>query len=543
MIDSLQIGEQVACELLAPLFAPTSTTTVILHDLHMDAVALHRHGIRLNECNVLDTQLLHEHLHGDLHVGLSRFLEANRLPKHELKGALKKQMERDVDGAMWAKRPLDKRQLEYAVLDVLCLSCMIPQLTSTYALRTLALVRAASAVRALNASNGDGARLVSFDCDNDYRLCSYELLVASSELELESQDVDKEHVINSNSSLLAQKLHTDETSMDALTELIPDKFQDLLATPEQRYGLMDVVLDKRRRPQAFFGEKRMFLVEDKSVVVEQEDIEGIVQQLGESNIGSDNRVGMDGSLNRISVIRNPKKCDSIIGLTMRVGRAITGNATMIYDLLFSPAFREKSILVVGEPGSGKTTIVREIARVLAEEQNVCIVDTSNEIAGDGDVPHQCVGLARRMMVPSLDTQCQVMVECVQNHTPHVMVIDEIGRPKEVDAARTVKQRGVRIVASAHGSFRSMMKNKQLKGLLGGFEQVIKTGGVPKTERVSAPTFEVVIEVQRKSYHQWVVIPDVDKAVDSVLLGAQYQAQVRLRDPDSPGKFNMTLAKH
>jgi stage III sporulation protein SpoIIIAA len=212
---------------------------------------------------------------------------------------------------------------------------------------------------------------------------------------------------------------------------------------------------------------------------------------------------------------------------------------MVYDLLFSPAFRDMSILVVGEPGSGKTTIVREIARVLAEEQNVCIIDTSNEIAGDGDVPHHCVGLARRMMVPSLDTQSQVMVECVQNHTPHVMVIDEIGRPREVDAARTVKQRGVRIVASAHGSFRSLMKNAQLKGLLGGFEQVIKTGGVPKTERVSAPTFEVVIEVQRRSYHQWVVITDIAKAVDRVLQGAQYQAQVRLRDPEIPGSFSMT----
>ena len=138
--------------------------------------------------------------------------------------------------------------------------------------------------------------------------------------------------------------------------------------------------------------------------------------------------------------------------------------------------------------------------MLTQEQNVCIIDTSNEIAGDGDVPHHCVGLARRIMVPSLDTQSQVMVECVQNHMSHVMNIDEIGRPKEVDAARTVKQRDVRIVASAHGSFRSMMKNKQLKDLFGGSEQVIKRGGVLKTKRVSAPIFEVVIVVQRKSYH-------------------------------------------
>jgi stage III sporulation protein SpoIIIAA len=546
VIDSTKIGEQATCEVLAPLFSPTSTTTVIVHDLHMDALALHRHGIEFN-C-VLDTQLLHEHVHiggggggDDLHIGLSRFLHKNGLPKHELKGAFKKQMDRDADGSKWAKRPLGKQELQYAVLDVMCLSYLIHKLESTYTSQTLGLVGAASKSRALHAiSNGNGSRRVSFDCQNGYQLRSYELMVAASS---ESESKSKYSGPQEHNAALAQKLHTDESSMAALMDLIPTKFQELLTTPEQRHGLMDVVLDKQRRPQAFFGEQRMFLVEDESVIVEQVDIEDVVQQLGESNIGSDNRVGMDGSLNRISVIRNPRKSDSdsIIGLTMRVGRAITGNAAMIYDLLFSPAFHDMSILVVGEPGSGKTTIVREIARVLAEEQNVCIVDTSNEIAGDGDVPHHCVGLARRMMVPSLDTQSQVMVECVQNHTPHVMVIDEIGRPKEVDAARTVKQRGVRIVASAHGNFRSMMKNKQLKDLLGGSEQMIKRGGVPKTERVSAPTFEVVIEVQRKSFHQWVIIADVAGAVDRVLQGGQYPAQVRLRDPDSPNHFYMTLA--
>ena len=162
-----------------------------------------------------------------------------------------------------------------------------------------------------------------------------------------------------------------------------------------------------------------------------------------------NDAGMDGKLHRISIMIDRE--GGIMGLTMRVGRSVRGNGYMIMDLLLGS---DRSVLILGEPGSGKTTIVREIARVLALRQNVCIIDTSNEIAGDGRIPHHCVGFARRMMVPSLDQQSGVMIECVQNHTPHVMVIDEIGRAREVLAARTVKQRGVRhpILHSPYSTF-------------------------------------------------------------------------------------------
>ena len=212
----------------------------------------------------------------------------------------------------------------------------------------------------------------------------------------------------------------------------------------------------------------------------------------------------------------------------------------------------------------KTTIVREATRKLAETKNVIVVDTSNEIAGDGMIPHKCIGLARRMMVPSLDKQSSVMVECVQNHTPHVMVIDEIGRPKEVQAARTVKQRGVRMIASAHGDLRKLLKNKDLQGLVGGVESVTmgddmakqeakrkqrqaqdeasgeyKSFSVSKTkvQRGGEPTFEIIVEVRRGARHEWKVVTDCAKAVDRILDGLNYHAQLRTRDADTG---NITL---
>jgi hypothetical protein len=197
---------------------------------------------------------------------------------------------------------------------------------------------------------------------------------------------------------------------------------------------------------------------------------------------------------------------------------------------------------------------------LSTRFNVCIVDTSNEIAGDGDVPHPCVGLARRMMVPSLDQQSAVMIRCVQNHTPDVIVIDEIGRPAEVEAARTCKQRGVRIVASAHGDLRKLLKNCQLRGLVGGVETVIMgdaqasiearargRGGDPralgssklKDVRAGEPTFDTVIELEMGRLHRWRVVTDVAGAVDAILDGRTYPVQLRSRDPDT-GEVHLAL---
>jgi stage III sporulation protein SpoIIIAA len=259
-------------------------------------------------------------------------------------------------------------------------------------------------------------------------------------------------------------------------------------------------------------------------------------------------------LHRISAIRN--RADAIIGLTMRVGRHVNGNASMIADLLFHD---DASILFLGEPGAGKTTVVREVTRLLAERSNVLIVDTSNEIAGDGDVPHPCVGHARRMQVRSLEEQGDVMIEGVQNHTPEVMVIDEIGRPSEVEAARTVKQRGVRIIASAHGDLRKLLKNKQLRGLIGGVELVTlgdaqakeearKRGSHPgasidkiKAQRAGPPVFDIIVELRRGEPNEWRIVNPCAKAVDMILEGSHYLSQRRTRDP-ATGEFFLELER-
>ena len=208
-----------------------------------------------------------------------------------------------------------------------------------------------------------------------------------------------------------------EDRVEQLIELLPDTVQKALSAKTLAIGnkmsdLSDVIMDVGRFPQCWFGSARIVLTEHN---VESNDIDYITDRIG--GFGSDNRAGLDGKLHRISAMRDRKNV--ISGLTMRVGRCVTGVADIILDILLGT---DKSVLVLGEPGAGKTTIVREATRVLAERHNVVVVDTSNEIAGDGTIPHNCIGLARRMMVPSLDQQSSVMIECVQNHTPHVSLI-------------------------------------------------------------------------------------------------------------------------
>ncbi|CAK4658370.1 unnamed protein product [Aphanomyces euteiches] len=144
------------------------------------------------------------------------------------------------------------------------------------------------------------------------------------------------------------------------------------------------------------------------------------------------------------------------------------------------------------------------------------------------------------MVPSLDAQSSVMVECVQNHTPEVIVIDEIGRASEVEAARTCKQRGVRIIASAHGNLRKLLKNKPLRGLVGGVESVVMGDAMAQNlgnfqkkiaQRGGEPVFDVVIELEKRQYNAWCVVTNVGKAVDAILEGKKYQATVRTRSED------------
>ncbi len=324
---------------------------------------------------------------------------------------------------------------------------------------------------------------------------------------------------------------------DATLPLSADELADLaalLATlPERIAGavraqelgaLLEVVLDLGRPAAARYAGGEVIL--DAAEVSDQE-IEQVVAQVSE--FGEDNRAGIPRTLHRISAIRNRR--GRIVGLTCRAGRAVTGSAGVIRDLIESG----HSILLLGRPGVGKTTMLREAARVLADEfqKRVVIVDTSNEIGGDGDIPHPGVGAARRMQVPRPDLQHQLMIEAVENHMPEVIVIDEIGTALEAEAARTIAERGVQLIATAHGNTLSnLMQNPTLSDLIGGIESVTlgdeeaRRRGTRKTvlERRAEPTFRSLVEIQ--SFTTVAVHQDIAHTVDALLRGVDVDAEVR-----------------
>ena len=251
--------------------------------------------------------------------------------------------------------------------------------------------------------------------------------------------------------------------LDRLLELLPEPVRLALAAPEARDQLLEVVLDLGRIPEARYPGRALAL---GSAVIERRDLGAVVEQLGP--FGGDNRAGIERTLHRISAIRN--RTGEIVGLTCRVGRAVYGTVAMVLDLLDTG----QSLLLMGRPGVGKTTALREIARVLADDllRRVVVIDTSNEIAGDGDIPHPAIGRARRMQVARPELQHQVMIEAVENHMPEVIVIDEIGTELEAQAARTIAERGVMLVATAHGNaLGNLLKNPTLSDLVGGIESV------------------------------------------------------------------------
>ncbi|KAF8054898.1 ycf45 [Scenedesmus sp. PABB004] len=314
-----------------------------------------------------------------------------------------------------------------------------------------------------------------------------------------------------------------------LVRLLPPSVRGALEGHARLYELLEVVMDLGRPPLARFPGADEPL---SDAPVAQADLDYAVEQVGE--FGGDNRAGIDATLHRISCLRN--RSGRIVGLTCRVGRAIHGSAALVADLVGSGA----SVLFMGRPGVGKTTAIRELSRLLAEEleRRVVVVDTSNEIGGDGDVPHAGIGRARRMQVPDPEVQHRTMIEAVENHMPQVVVIDEIGTEAEAAAARTIAQRGVQLVATAHGNeLANLIKNPALCDLVGGIQSVTlgddeaKRRGVQKSilERAAPPTFDVAVEMLERS--RWVVYADVGGAVDALLAGAPPGGQVRERAPD------------
>ena len=312
--------------------------------------------------------------------------------------------------------------------------------------------------------------------------------------------------------------------LDRLLELLPDAVQEQLRPEEAREQLLEVVLDLGRVPEARYPGRALAL---GSTPLSREDLTAVVARLGQ--FGGDNRAGIERTLHRISAIRNRQ--GEVVGLTCRVGRAVFGTVAMVRDLLDGG----QSLLLMGRPGVGKTTALREIARVLSDEleRRVVVIDTSNEIAGDGDIPHPAIGRARRMQVARPELQHQTMIEAVENHMPEVIVIDEIGTELEAQAARTIAERGVVLVATAHGNaLANLIKNPTLSDLVGGIQAVTlgdeeaRRRRSQKTvlERAADPTFPVAVEMH--SRHRWAVHTDVAATVDQLLRGLQPRVQER-----------------
>nr|YP_009313120.1 Hypothetical protein ycf45 [Dermonema virens]SCW21374.1 Hypothetical protein ycf45 [Dermonema virens] len=312
--------------------------------------------------------------------------------------------------------------------------------------------------------------------------------------------------------------------LDQLLEILPHFIRYPLEIHPNRKKLIEIVMDLGRRPEARFPTGPEYL---SNRIVSWYDLDYSIKRVG--NFSGDNRSGIERTLHRISSIRNRQ--GSIIGLTCRVGRAVFGTISSIRDLIESG----RSILLLGKPGVGKTTVIREIARVLADEmeKRVVIIDTSNEIAGDGDIPHPAIGRARRMQVACPEQQHQVMIEAVENHMPEVIIIDEIGTELESLAARTIAERGVQLVGTAHGNhLESLVKNPILSDLVGGIQYVTlgddeaKRRGTQKSvlERKASPAFQIAIEIHERD--SWVIHEQVDETIDQILQGYQTFIQRR-----------------
>jgi len=331
---------------------------------------------------------------------------------------------------------------------------------------------------------------------------------------------------------MGEKPHLNKITdnLDQLLDLLPQRITKLLPRQKNLEHLREVVLDLGREPEFRFSQNEIMYIEND--VISQGDIDYVVSKIGQFN--DDNRAGIERTLHRISCIRN--RIGKVIGLTCRIGRSIYGTIDIISDIVSSG----KSLLIMGGPGVGKTTMLREIARVLSTDygKRVVVVDTSNEIAGDGDIAHPAIGRSRRMQVTHSTQQDAVMIEAVENHMPQVIIVDEIGTEQEAAAARTIAERGVQLIGTAHGNnIENLLKNPTLSDLVGGIHSVIlgdeeaKRRNTQKTilERKAPPTFQVLVELNDR--HTLGIYRDIALTVDAILAGKKPKPEIRKQETD------------
>lgn len=326
------------------------------------------------------------------------------------------------------------------------------------------------------------------------------------------------------------QFHSD---LDRLIEILPEKVKKHI-TYENMEDVIEIVLDIGRLPEIRHSGGKIDCLGIEPI--KDDDIAYITHKI--ADFTSDNRSGIPGTLHRISAIRNRQ--GKVVGLTCRIGRVVTGTIACIKDFVT----QGKSILFLGRPGVGKTTKLREISRLMADElgKRVIVVDTSNEIAGDGDYPHPAIGKARRMQVKQPEFQKDIMIEAVENHTPEVIIVDEIGTEEEAQAARTIAERGVMLIATAHGNtLDNLIKNPTLSDLVGSIQSVTlgddeaKRRGSQKTvlEREKQPTFDIVIEIIDRD--TLAVYKDTSEAVDYILRGWPIRPEIRKIDQSFEAK--------
>lgn len=524
-----------------------STIAKIMHDSRQDCSALF-HQLSISVTNILDTQIAYRTIceikrgtsafnpDDGKRIGLGALLIKYELPPHPNKVEVHKRMAK-TGSEFWATRPIPNDLVEYMVYDVISLHPLMAKMASDlqyWSLKSVAELSCSYSRRFIEEQK-------SIVLPNRLHELTFSSDFQALYIEIDPEESTKQE-------------DTEEFCLDedtfSLTSLLPAKIKAyaIQKAAEAKRNLIEVVMDHERPVSLRFSDMDIHLKEEANIKEALKSLSQGIQSLTGSTkpieFMSDNRLGISKLLHRISAIKS--RSGDVIGLTYRVGRNVEGVSHMIQDIVAKVAgyggAKPSSVLFLGRPGVGKTTVLREVARLLSGDQfnkRVVVVDTSNEIAGDGDTPHPCIGRARRVQISHRDEQHSTMIETVQNHNPQVIIVDEIGTIKEVEAARTISQRGVSMVGTAHGEdLHTLLKNPTLRGLIGGVQQVILSADEAKKmnahskvykktrlERAGAPTFDIVVELTER--HKWRVHTRVGDIIDKLLANTNPLVETRM----------------